>query len=240
MDGQPTAVHIVGLFAQKIEKLGVGHAYEKIKTVVGVAHDEKHGRLAVSQGVQLQFVIGSQLPQLLNIKGSQSRTAAHQDRLRGFACRKGIFSILADSEVVRVAFFQFIKHQIHGIFEVLIILPYLHGVDKLDESGKILLVLRGLIMNVANERSIEQRLGLDPKIVPGLALAFGVGNQRRDQLQNVLFTVNVGKGIVVHRLFEVDGVEDFEAIVVTEQKVSTFDHDAAFRIGDHEAGGIGF
>ena len=32
-----------------------------------------------------------------------------------------------------------------------------------------------------------------PEIVPGLALALGVGDQRRDQLQNVLFRVDVGE-----------------------------------------------
>ena len=47
-------------------------------------------------------------------------------------------------------------------------------------------------MDVADERGIKQRLGLDPEIVPGFALTLGVGNQSRYQLQNVLFTVDLG------------------------------------------------
>ena len=35
----------------------------------------------------------------------------------------------------------------------------------------------------------------DPEIVPGLAFAFGVGNQRRYQLQDVLFAMDIGERV---------------------------------------------
>ena len=36
----------------------------------------------------------------------------------------------------------------------------------------------------------------DPKIVSGLALAFGVGDQRCDQLQDVLFAMDIGERVI--------------------------------------------
>ena len=63
----------------------VGHADKEIKGVVGVGHDEEQRRLAVSQGIQLQLVVGRQLPKLRDVKGCQPCAAAHQNRLGCFA-----------------------------------------------------------------------------------------------------------------------------------------------------------
>ena len=77
MDGQPAAVHVVGLIAQEIEKLGIDHAGEEIEGVVGVRDDDEQRRFPVAQRVQLQLVIRRDLPQLLNVEGSEARAAAN-------------------------------------------------------------------------------------------------------------------------------------------------------------------
>ena len=79
-----------------------------------------------------------------------------------------------------------------------------------------------------------------PEIVTGFALALGVGDQRRDQLQNVLFRVDVGERVVVHGLLEVQGIENLDLIPVLLQRMAAGNHDVPFGIGDDEAGGIGF
>lgn len=67
-------------------------------------------------------------------------------------------------------------------------------------------------MDVPNEGAVQQRFRLDPEIVPGLALAFGISNESRDQLQDVLFRVDVGEGVVVHRLLKVDGIQNLDVV----------------------------
>ena len=104
-----------------------------------------------------------------------------------------IFLILAHRKVVRLLGFQCIKHKIHGVFELLVILPDFHSVDELNKGGEILFLHRSLIVDIANERTIEKRFCLDPKIVPRLAFAFGIGDQRCDQLQDVLFAMDIGE-----------------------------------------------
>ena len=84
------------------------------------------------------------------------------------------------------------------VLETLIVLSHLHGVDKLNESGKILFLLRGLIVDIPDEGGIEQRFGLLPEIVPAFAVPLGVGDQGVHQLQNVLFAVDIGERIIVH------------------------------------------
>ena len=83
---------------------------------------------------------------------------------------------------------------------------------QLDEGGEILFLHRCLIVDIPDEGAVQKCLGFDPEIVPGLALALSVGDERRDQLQDVLFGVDVGKGIVVHGFLEVDGIEDLNSV----------------------------
>ena len=85
MDWQPPSVHIVGLFTQEVEQLGVAHGNEEVKAVIRIAHNEEQGSFPVSQSVQFQLIIGRDLPQLRNIKHSKARTAGNQDGFCGFA-----------------------------------------------------------------------------------------------------------------------------------------------------------
>ena len=85
MDGQPSAVMVICLFTQEIEKLGVDQRDQEVKGAVGVRHDEEQRRLPVSQRVQLQLVVGRDVPQFLDVKGRQSGTAGNQDGFGGLA-----------------------------------------------------------------------------------------------------------------------------------------------------------
>ena len=85
MNRESAAINIVSLFAQQIEQLGVAHGDQEIEGVIRIGHDKKKSCLPVTQGVQFQLVISSQIPQLLNIEGCQSCTAGDQDGFCGFA-----------------------------------------------------------------------------------------------------------------------------------------------------------
>ena len=192
MDWEPAAIHIVGFFTQKVEKLGVAHGDQEVKAIVSITHDEEQGSFPVSQSVQLQLIIGCDLTQLCNVEYRKARTTGNQDRLGCFSGSQLVLLVLTDGEVVGLLGFQCIKHQVYGVFELLVILPDLHGVDELDEGREILLLYRGLIVDIANECAVQQGFCFYPKIVSGLAFAFGIGDQRRDQLQDVLFAMDVG------------------------------------------------
>ena len=85
MDGQLPAVEIVRFVTEQIEKLAVHQRSHKIEGRIGIRQYYKQGGFLVAQSIQLQFVIGGQITQLLNIEGSQPRTAANQNRLSCFA-----------------------------------------------------------------------------------------------------------------------------------------------------------
>ena len=85
MDREPPAIYIVRLFAQQIEQLGIAHGDQEIKAVVCIGHNQEQGCFPVPQCIQLQLVIGRDLPHLGNVKYRQPRPAAHKNRLRCFA-----------------------------------------------------------------------------------------------------------------------------------------------------------
>ena len=85
MDRQPPAVHIVRLFTQEVEQLGVAHGDQEVKAIVRIAHNEEQGSFPISQGVQLQLVVVSDLPQFRNVEHGKARTAGNQDGFCRFA-----------------------------------------------------------------------------------------------------------------------------------------------------------
>ena len=61
--------------------------------------------------------------------------------------------------------------------------------------------------------------------------AFGICNQRCHELQDILLTVDIGEGIVVHAFAEVDGVEHLNLILSDGLKgIAAFHQDTAFWI----------
>ena len=45
--------------------------------------------------------------------------------------------------------------------------------------------------------------------------------------------MSIGRGVIVHGLFEVYGVQNLDLVAVLQHCVATFKHDSSFRIGDH-------
>ena len=142
--------------------------------------------------------------------------------------------------MVGLVLFQLLERDIHGIFKGLVILAHFHRIDQLDKRGEVLLFFGGFVMDVADQGTIQKGLCLYPEVVTGFAVPFGITYQGVDQLQNVLFRVDVGERVVVHGLLEVQGIENLDLIPVLLQRMAAGNHDVPFGIGDDEAGGIGF
>ena len=84
MDREPAAIHIIGFFAEQIEKLGITHGDQEVKAVICITHNEEQGSFSISQSVQLQLIIGCDLTQLCNVEYRKARTTGNQDRLGCF------------------------------------------------------------------------------------------------------------------------------------------------------------
>ena len=146
------------------------------------------------------------------------------------SCRELVFGILPDGEMVGLSLAQFLKFKVHVVLEVLIVLPYLHAADHFNQGGEVTFLRGQLVMDKADQGRIKQHLGLLPEIVPAFALAFGVGHEAAYELEDVLLAVNVGKGVVMMGLAEVDGVENLDAVPLPLQESSALYHHASLRV----------
>ena len=87
MNGQSAAVLVIRLVTEQIEHLRIHDGTDKIEGVIRITDDHEQGCFSVSEGVQLQLIVAHQIPQLRNVKGGKSGTAANQDRFSRFASR---------------------------------------------------------------------------------------------------------------------------------------------------------
>ena len=77
----------------------------------------------------------------------------------------------------RLLLFQFLKKLVHRILKFFVILTGFAGIDKLQQRGEVLLLLRGFIPDVANQCTVEQPFRFDPKIFARLlAISLGIGD----------------------------------------------------------------
>ena len=82
MNREPAAIDIVRLLAKQVEELCIRHTDEEVESAVRIAHDQEQRCLLIPEGIQLQFVVGRQLPELLDIEDCKPCAAGNQDRLR--------------------------------------------------------------------------------------------------------------------------------------------------------------
>ena len=70
--------------------------------------------------------------------------------------RQLVFAVLLDRKVVRIAGFQLIEHDIHGVLEGLIVLSGFRGIDHFEQGSKVFLVVGCLVPDVTDEGCVVE------------------------------------------------------------------------------------
>ena len=218
MMGQAAPVLVVRPLTQQVEHLRESQRHKKIVGAVRVADEEERRRFPISQLVQLQLVVGHDLPELWDVKGGQTSAAGDQNALGRLAAGQLVLFVLLDRKAIRLALFQALEHIVHRVHVVLVVLLHLHAGDHVHQSIHIPVLRRALEDDIGDEGAVEQGLGFRPERIALLALALGVGNEGVDELQNVRLVADVGQGVIVHGLGEVDGIEYLDFIALPLEK----------------------
>ena len=129
MNRQFTAILVICLVAQQIEKLGVDHRNQKIEGAVRIRHDEEQSCFLITQRVQLQFIVHGEVPQFLDVEGGEPSTAGNEDGFCGLAGSQLVKFVLPSGKAVGLLFCQFLKQQVHRVLVFLVVLQHLHGVQ---------------------------------------------------------------------------------------------------------------
>ena len=162
------------------------HGDDEVEGGIRVAHNEEQRRFPVAQGIQLQFIVRHDLPQLRYIEGSKAGAAANQNGFQSLAGGQLEFTVLLYGEVVRVLLLQLGKKQVNGALKFLVVLSGLRCVDELQQREEVSLLRLRLVPDVPDQSAVQKALGLDPKIFRGFfSVAFGVGDDDIDQFEDV-------------------------------------------------------
>ena len=143
-----------------------------------------------------------------------------------------VFAVLLDREVVRIAGFQLVEHDIHRVLEGLIVLSGFRGIDHLKERSEVFLLFRCLVPDVADESCVVELFRLDPEIFAGLiAISLRIDDDRIDQLEDVLLAADVAERVVVHGFPEVDGVQRLDDVAALFKHFAALHQHRPLRIG---------
>ena len=170
----------------------------------------------------------------MDVKGRKAGTAGNQDGFCGLAGSQFIELVLPPCKAVWLLFCQIFKEQINRILIILVLLGHLHGVEHFQQRSKILFLSRGFVVQIGNQRGQQKPFRLVPERIAALTFTFGVGHKGRDQLQNILFLVDICERIVAHGLVKIYGVHRPDFISVLQQGKAAFLNETAFWVSHHE------
>ena len=94
--------------------------------------------------------------------------------------------------MLRVLGLELVEQAVYGVFELLVVLADFHAIEHLEHRAEVLLLLGSLVVDVADERHVEQLFGVGPELVALLPAARGVGYEAGHELQYILLAVDVG------------------------------------------------
>ena len=207
---------------------------ETYKSPVDILFDElaqaQPEHFAVKQYVKFKMAAGVVCSKRLLNRLIKKSFRAYNTR------RQLVFAVLLDRKVVRVAGFQLIEHNIHGVLEGLIVLSGFRGIDHFEQGSKVFLVVGCLVPDVTDEGCIVQLFRLHPKIFAGfIAISLRVDDDRIDQLEDVLLAADVAERVVVHGFFEIDGVQRLDDVAALFKHFAALHQHRTLRIGHNIA-----
>ena len=139
--------------------------------------------------------------------------------------------------MLRVPHFKPVKQFIQRGLELLVVLPHLCRTDHFHNHREVLLIGRGLIVEVEHQRQKQHLRRLIPERVLGLtALGRGVLKQVRYQPLNVVVIAQIDKGIVAMAFLHVDEVNHLNVIAFGFQQTAGVPQQFSFGIKAHKAG----
>ena len=169
-------MNIVRPFTQEIEHLRKGQSHQKVIGGCGVGNREKHRCFPIPDTVKLQFIVGHDLPELGDVKGGKPGTAGNQNTFGCLAAGKFILLILLDCETIRLAFFQPLKHIVHRIHKIFVVLFHLHAGNHIHQCIHIPILGGALENDIGNQGTIQKRFRLLPEWIAFFALSLCVAD----------------------------------------------------------------
>ena len=141
--------------------------------------------------------------------------------------------------MLRIPHFQPFKENIQRGLVCLVVLPDFPGADHLHDHREVLLLRRGLVVQVEDERQQEHSCRLIPERVLALrALRCGVLEEVRHQTLDIVVAAQIHKRVVAMALLHIDEIQHLNVVPLGREKVSGITQKLTLRV-KHNVAGIG-
>ena len=142
----------VRLIIELLEQLSIKHSHEEAEGAVIVRDYGKDCRFLLADTPQLQFIVLCDAGKTLQIELFQTGDQGNLDGFQGFAAAGVIAPVILQGDMLRIPHFQPFKEDIQRGLVCLVVLPDFPGADHLHDHREVLLLRRGLVVQVEDER----------------------------------------------------------------------------------------
>lgn len=234
---QPAAMDNVRLIIELLEQLSIKHPHEEAEGAVIVRDYGKDRRFLLADAPQLQFIVLCDAGKTLQIELFQAGDQGNLDGFQGFAAAGVIAPVILQGDMLRIPHFQPFKEDIQRGLVCLVVLPDFPGADHLHDHREVLLLRRGLVVQVEDERQQEHSCRLIPERVLTLrALRCGVLEEVRHQTLDIVVAAQIHKRVVAMAFLHVDEIQHLDVVPLGREKVSGITQKLTLRVKHNIAG----
>ena len=230
---------VVGGVVELLEELGVEHSDQEIKGAVVVGDDREDRGFALPHQRQLQLVVLGDGCQGFQVELLQAGDQRDLDGLQGLAAAGVVALVILQRDVLRVPKLQPLEENVQRGHVLVVVLLHAAAADHVHDHGEILLVGRGLVVQVEDQGQQQHGRRLVPEGVLRLgALWRRVLEQVRHQPLNIVVVPQIDEGIVAVAFLHVDQIDDLDLIALRLQQSACVAQKLAFRV-EHDIGSVG-
>ena len=231
VDREPPAVPVVGGVVELLEELGVEHSDQEIKGAVVVGDHREDCGFSLPHQRQLQLVILGDGCQGFQVEFLQTGDQRDLDGFQGFAAAGVIALVVLQRDMLRVPKLQPLEENVQRGHVLVVVLLHAAAADHIHDHGEVLLVGRGLIVQIEDQGQEQHGRRLVPEGVLRLgALRRRVLEQVRHQPLNIVVVPQIDEGIVAVAFLHVDQIDDLDLIALRLQQAARIAQKLALRV----------
>ena len=235
MHGQSAAVNGVGLIVELLKQLGIKHTHDEIEGTVVIGNYGEYRRFLFADLPQIHFIALGNAGQRIQIELFQTGDKGNLDGFQRLSAAGVIRPIILEGDMLRVSFLQSLKKLIENRLILLVVLLYIAGSDHLHNHGKVLLIGRSLIMEIADKGLKQHGCRLIPERVLCLR-TFGccILKEVCGKPLNIIIAADIHERVVAMAFLHINEVKDFYFIALLLQQMAGIPEQFTLRVKHNE------
>ena len=227
----------VRLIIELLEQLSIKHPHEEAEGAVIVRNYGEDRRFLFANAPECQLIVLRDAGKTLQIELFQTGDQGNLDGLQGLAAAGVVASVILQGDMLRIPHFQPFKENVQRGFVGLVILPDFSGADHLHDHWEVLLLWRGLVVQIKDKRQQKHGRRLIPERVLALrAFRCGVFEEVCHQTLDIVVAAQIHKRVVAMAFLHVDEIQHLDVVPLGREKVSGITQKLTLRVKHNIAG----